>query len=79
MKRVCAWCGRELAKTPRDSYVAVTHGICLSCRIRFLSPARALSEDKHGSVSLAKRDASRAKQDAHGDADLKQSILKRQG
>ena len=34
MKRVCAWCGKELGSIEAQKHPAnaVTHGICLSCR-----------------------------------------------
>jgi len=34
MKRICAWCNKELGNTAADGYPegAITHGICESCR-----------------------------------------------
>ena len=41
MKRVCAWCGRELDQSECREDVQVTHGICQVCRRRFFASAKA--------------------------------------
>lgn len=41
MKRVCAWCGRELDQSERFEDAQVTHGVCQDCRRRFFDSARA--------------------------------------
>ena len=52
MKRVCAWCGRELEQSERREELQVTHGVCPVCRRKFFSSpkskeadARSTSED----------------------------------
>ena len=39
MKRVCAWCGRDLGATD-DGYEEISHGICESCCDTLLHPER---------------------------------------
>ncbi len=41
MKRVCAWCGRELDQSERRTGLQVTHGICQACRDKFFAKALA--------------------------------------
>jgi transcriptional regulator with PAS, ATPase and Fis domain len=36
MKRVCAWCGRELEPGQGGQNAPISHGICLSCMRRML-------------------------------------------
>jgi hypothetical protein len=40
MKRLCAWCGQELAATSGRNSQEVTHGICVDCRCQHLATAR---------------------------------------
>jgi hypothetical protein len=40
MKRVCAWCGRDLDPSERHSGTQVTHGLCHGCRSRFFALAK---------------------------------------
>jgi len=40
MKRVCAWCGRELDHDDGREDVPVTHGLCPPCRLRFFHTSR---------------------------------------
>jgi len=37
MKRVCAWCGREMEPGQGGQNAPITHGICLSCMRRVLN------------------------------------------
>jgi hypothetical protein len=32
MKRLCAWCGRDLSPGHRSKTGSVTHGLCAACR-----------------------------------------------
>lgn len=32
MKRVCAWCGKDMGRTEPLEDLSTTHGICESCR-----------------------------------------------
>jgi uncharacterized protein YbcI len=41
MKRVCAWCGRELDQPDRREDLQVTHGVCQVCRRRFFASRKA--------------------------------------
>jgi hypothetical protein len=45
MKRMCAWCGRELDQSRRREDVPVTHGVCKICRGIFFASARATETD----------------------------------
>jgi DNA-directed RNA polymerase subunit RPC12/RpoP len=45
MKRVCAWCGRELDQSERRENMQVTHGVCPICRRRFFTKALAKETD----------------------------------
>ena len=45
MKRVCAWCGRELEQPERREDLQVTHGVCLECRGRFFATTKAKEAD----------------------------------
>jgi hypothetical protein len=45
MKRMCAWCGRELDQSERREDVPVTHGVCKVCRQRFFASARTTDAD----------------------------------
>ncbi len=40
MKRLCAWCGRELEGPDRPEDSQVTHGVCPSCRAKFFTASR---------------------------------------
>lgn len=37
MKRVCAWCGRELEESDQRND-QTTHGLCRDCRSQFFNP-----------------------------------------
>jgi len=39
MKRMCAWCGRELDQVERRENQPLTHGLCSECRRRFFAVA----------------------------------------
>lgn len=41
MKRVCAWCSRELDEVYRREAPEVTHGVCQECRRRHFASAGA--------------------------------------
>jgi DNA-directed RNA polymerase subunit RPC12/RpoP len=45
MKRVCAWCGRELDQSECREDMQVTHGVCPICRRRFFASAKANEAD----------------------------------
>ena len=45
MKRMCAWCGRELDQSERRGKVPVSHGVCKVCRQEFFTSARATEAD----------------------------------
>lgn len=53
MRRVCAWCGLELAPTPEppppDSPGNVSHGMCAECRERISREAKADAGNEAGS------------------------------
>ncbi len=40
MKRVRAWCGRQLDRSDRREDLQVTHGVCQVCRRRFFASRR---------------------------------------
>jgi DNA-directed RNA polymerase subunit RPC12/RpoP len=40
MKRMCAWCGRELDQGERRDNQPLTHGLCPECRCRFFAVAK---------------------------------------
>ena len=40
MKRICAWCGRELEQSERRESSQVTHGVCQFCRRKFFSSVK---------------------------------------
>jgi DNA-directed RNA polymerase subunit RPC12/RpoP len=40
MKRMCAWCGRELDQVERRDNQPLTHGLCPECRRRFFAVAK---------------------------------------
>jgi hypothetical protein len=40
MKRICAWCGRELDQVERRENQPLTHGLCPECRRRFFAGAK---------------------------------------
>lgn len=37
MKRMCAWCGRELDQVELRENQPLTHGVCPECRRRFFA------------------------------------------
>ena len=37
MKRLCAWCGKELGEKPGGEPDDVTHGICKKCMEKLLA------------------------------------------
>jgi hypothetical protein len=39
MKRMCAWCGRELDQVERRDNQPLTHGLCPECRRQFFPVA----------------------------------------
>jgi NMD protein affecting ribosome stability and mRNA decay len=39
MKRMCAWCGRELDQVERCENQPLTHGLCPECRRRYFAVA----------------------------------------
>lgn len=45
MKRLCAWCGRELDQSERREGLQVTHGVCPDCRRRFFASTKAKEAD----------------------------------
>jgi hypothetical protein len=45
MKRICAWCGRELGLTDGREGLPVTHGVCRACRNRFFTATGAKGVD----------------------------------
>jgi len=36
MKRICAWCGRELGEKGNPQASLPTHGICQQCKAKYL-------------------------------------------
>lgn len=38
MKRLCAWCGRELKQAKPSETDEATHGICTECRFKHFGP-----------------------------------------
>jgi nucleotide-binding universal stress UspA family protein len=44
MKRICAWCSREL-ESGRNDNLEVTHGLCPDCRYRHFSSSRSTDVD----------------------------------
>ena len=45
MKRMCAWCRRELDQSERREDLQVTHGVCRACRRRFFPSPKAKEAD----------------------------------
>ena len=37
MKRVCAWCEREIGTSEHNENLPITHGLCQVCRGRFFT------------------------------------------
>jgi AhpD family alkylhydroperoxidase len=50
MKRVCAWCGRELDQPERSDGGQVTHGVCQGCRCKFFASAKLREVDSRSSL-----------------------------
>lgn len=50
MKRVCAWCGRELDQPERPKDLQVTHGVCQDCRTRFFASSKAPKADSRSTL-----------------------------
>jgi hypothetical protein len=57
MKRVCAWCGRELDPPAHRENVLVTHGLCQACRRRFFTSSKALEADSRSALENAGADS----------------------
>ena len=45
MKRVCAWCGRELEQFASGEDLQVTHGVCRICRRRYFASPKTKEAD----------------------------------
>jgi hypothetical protein len=45
MKRVCAWCGKDLDLAESGDGLPVTHGLCVECRRRHFPPLPAPGPD----------------------------------
>ena len=45
MKRMCAWCGRELDQSEHREKVPVSHGVGKVCRQKFFTSASAKEAD----------------------------------
>ena len=50
MKRVCAWCGREMDQPERREDLQVTHGVCQACRCRFFTSSKATKADSQSTL-----------------------------
>jgi len=59
MKRVCAWCGRELDQSERREGLQVTHGVCQVCRGRFFASPKAKEADSRSTLDDEGDDAGR--------------------
>ena len=60
MKRMCAWCGRELDQSEHREDVPLTHGVCKVCRRRFFASARTTDADSRTGLEDVGDDAGRA-------------------
>lgn len=45
MKRLCAWCGRELDQVERWETPYTTHGLCAECRVRHFGSEESKESD----------------------------------
>jgi hypothetical protein len=50
MKRMCAWCGRELDQSEHREDVPVTHGVCKVCRRKLFASARTTEADSRSGL-----------------------------
>jgi len=59
MKRVCAWCGRELDPAEPSEDAEVTHGLCPACRNQFFPSTKAKEADSPSTQQDARDDPGR--------------------
>jgi len=60
MKRLCAWCGRELDQSEAGTDSRVTHGVCQTCRRRFFASMKEKEADARLILEELGNDSSRA-------------------
>ncbi|HLN32236.1 MAG TPA: hypothetical protein VK395_31195 [Gemmataceae bacterium] len=60
MKRLCAWCGRELNQSEPREDARVSHGVCQVCRRRFFASAKEKEADARFTLEELGNDSGRA-------------------
>ena len=64
MKRICAWCGRDLDQHDGRDHLQVTHGVCEECRRVFFASSKAKEADSRTTIKNGGDDAGRSSNSA---------------